>query len=144
MPSCLDGLFSDKSLKPLELNRVRRTGKPNDYLLADSAVVTCDVNGDAVSLPPGTTAEDVRSAVKSYAVDELGGVEREAGDDKGLYVIRTKMMRYPDGLYYWIEEEADGGGGLKVSLYGRAVFGHGDMGVNKGRVTALKRKLEER
>ena len=136
MPSCFDAIFSDKSLKPLELSKVRRTGKPNDALFADEIDVTCRTDEKAV-IVTGKTMNEVHAAVRSYAIDEKDGKERELDATSGLYVIRTPFFRFPDGLYYWLEPID---GGTKLSMYSRAVYGYGDQGVNRGHIESCIQK----
>ena len=131
-----ESIFSDKALQATSLADLARTGRSNDYLLADANSVGVRTNGDAVVIE-GLDAESVAAAISAYA-GENGGQVRNNSALSGLFIIRTKTMRFPDGLYYWMEPVE---GGVKLSLYSRSVFGRSDLGVNKARVRALLSKL---
>ncbi len=79
-------------------------------------------------LPP----EEVRARLDALARDR--GAERLAGDAALVtYVARTRLMRYPDYLSFRLDPAE--GGGTHLQALSRSRFGHGDMGVNKARLT---------
>ena len=70
---------------------------------------------------------------------EKDGEAREIQDLSGVFVIRTKTMRFPNGLSYWIDETGEGG--FRVSLYSWSVYGRRDYGVNRAYVRSLAERL---
>lgn len=102
-----------------------RTGKPNDYLVADG--------GDRPALAVAETPEALLTRLDAAAMAEPG-VTRLAGaveTGRVTYVQRTPLMGYPDAISVSAVPEGDG---ARLSLYSRSRYGHSDLGVNKARV----------
>lgn len=102
-----------------------RTGKPNDYLLADG--------GDRPAISVDETPEAVLARLDAAAMAEPG-VTRLAGSvetGRVTYVQRTRLMGYPDAISVFAVPEGEG---ARLSLYSRSRYGHSDLGVNKARV----------
>ena len=55
------------------------------------------------------------------------------------YVLRTKLMAYPDYVSARIK---DAGDGVELSIYSRSRFGRSDLGVNKKRIKSWLKKIE--
>lgn len=102
-----------------------RTGKPNDYLVADG--------GDRPALAVAETPEALLTRLDAAAMAE-DGVTRLAGAPEAgwvTYVQRTRLMGYPDAISVFAVPEGEG---ARLSLYSRSRYGHSDLGVNKARV----------
>lgn len=136
----IEGFFSDESIKLRALDDLRRTRSGNDYLYADADLTGTTTEGESV-IVTGLDAEGIHAAIEAFVVGEYGGEAREIRELSGVYVIRTKTMRFPNGLSYWINESSEGG--LRVSLYAWSVYGRRDFGVNQAYLKALAARLNQ-
>ena len=134
-----ESLFADDSIKLRSLDELRRTRRGNDYLYADADLAAIEANGSSIVVT-GLDAEGIHAAIEAFAVDQKKGEAREIRDLSGVFVIRTRTLRFPNGLSYWINETESGE--LRVSLYAWSVFGRRAYGVNQGYVQALAKVLE--
>lgn len=112
----------DVRLKPIALDAVRRSKTYNDIMYADDVSVA--VNG-----PAFRSAQSFDEAVQSLIAkaEDLGAEARFKAEDELLYVWRTPALGFPNGAYAYISEDENG---VKVSFYGRALYGQIDFGVN--------------
>ena len=108
-----------------------RTGRPNDYLVADG--------GDET---PRLYAADPEALIDRVA-EWFAARERTevlARDGAGAtFVERSALMRFPD--YISVKAEA-GPEGTALSVWSRSRFGYSDRGVNRARVSALLKVLK--
>ena len=125
-------IFPDTAIRPLELDVLHRSGSPNDFLLADADLTPASRDGESVEIV-GLDLDAIHAAVRRYALDEKGGSLRDQQALSGVYVIRTPILNYPTGLYYWIEPRSRG----PASLYSKSIYGHIDYGKNHDYVMAL-------
>ncbi|TFL17934.1 DUF1499 domain-containing protein [Jannaschia formosa] len=112
-----------------------RTGRPNDYLVAEG--------GDRPALILDRAPQAVAADLDAIAMAEPG-VERLAGSpEEGhvTYVQRSRLVGFPDAVSVRISPE---GGGARVSVWSRSRYGHSDMGVNRARVERWLAALETR
>lgn len=130
--------MSDKSIKPLSLDVLRRARRPNDFVFVDADLSAIKAHGRSVRVS-GVGAEAIHAAIEAYAVGEKGGTLRDREPLSGVFVIRTPRMAFPNGLYYWLNETEDGG--FRVSLYSRSIFGYRGYGANAAYVRALSKRL---
>jgi len=133
-------IFPDNEIKPLDLDALRRSRSPNDFLLADADLTPASSDGESVEIV-GLDLDAIHAAVRRYALDEKGGTLRDKQALSGVYVIRTPVLKYPNGLYYWIEPSEQG---ARVSLYSKSIYGHIDYGKNHDYVMALAADLQSR
>jgi uncharacterized protein (DUF1499 family) len=136
-------LLSPGKLIPIEWSALKRSRRPNTYLVA----------------PPGLTpihadmaAPDFDLDIKAlkYLWDRMVSrqvrVEKKATSPDGLqidYVQRTALMRFPDWVTVrFISKDT---ATSTLAIYSRSVYGHGDLGKNKARVeswlTSLKKEF---
>jgi uncharacterized protein (DUF1499 family) len=104
---------------------VTRTGKPNDYLLAEGG----DDAPVILSAPPAQVA-----AALAHVADDSPRTRILAGSaEEGFvtYIQRSALMGFPDMISVTIA--ADGTGSV-LRIYSRARDGYSDMGVNAARV----------
>mgnify|MGYP006956441622 FL=1 len=134
-----ESLFADDSIKLRSLDELRRTRRGNDYLYADADLAAMEANGSSIVVT-GLDAEGIHAAIEAFAVDRKKGEAREIRDLSGVFVIRTRTLRFPNGLSYWINETENGE--LRVSLYAWSVFGRRAYGVNQAYVQALAKVLK--
>ncbi|SDZ49506.1 Uncharacterized conserved protein, DUF1499 family [Jannaschia faecimaris] len=109
-----------------------RTGKPNDYLVAEG--------GDRPAITVPETVEAVLDRLDAVATAERG-VTRLAGsaaEGRVTYVQRSKLMGYPDAISV---SATQAGEGTTLSIYSRSRFGQSDLGVNEARVERWLERL---
>lgn len=131
--------LSDKSIKPLSLDVLRRARRPNDYLLIDPDLSPIRSNGGSVPVK-GATAEAIHALIEDYAVERKGGQQRDRQALSGVYVIRTPRMKFPNGLYYWLHETDQG---FRVSLFSRSIYGYRGYGANAAYVRSVAKRLAD-
>ena len=112
----------------------RRTGKPNDYLVAE--------DGDRAAVLRPEAPADLLSKIDLIALSEPRTI-RLAGtphDRFATYVQRSLLMGYPDAISVRAEPQ---GTGSRLTIWSRSRFGHGDLGVNRKRVERWLEKLDD-
>ncbi|MEM9715170.1 MAG: DUF1499 domain-containing protein [Pseudomonadota bacterium] len=121
----------DSAAWHVDPDSVKKTAKPNQYLLSASA----DADGAAVVLPD--RPEDVLKNINDF-LQTAGQIAKIlAASEDGLFVsfiVRTPVMRYPDILSIKLTPE---GGGTRLAVYSRSRFGIRDFSVNETRVKAM-------
>lgn len=140
LTALLEGFFSDQSIKLRALDDLRRARGGNDYLYADADLADLGAEGESVVVT-GLDSEGIHAAIEAFVVSEHKGQAREIRDLSGVYVIRTKTMRFPNGLSYWIDDSDTSS--LRVSLYAWSVYGRRDFGVNQAYLKALAARLTQ-
>lgn len=134
-----EALFSDQSIKLRALDDLRRKSSKNDYLFADADLTSLNTNGGSVVVK-GLDEAAIHAAIEAFAVGRKKGEAREITSLSGVYVIRTRTLRFPNGLSYWISE-GNSPDEKRVSLYSWSVFGYRAYGVNRAYVQALAKRL---
>jgi uncharacterized protein (DUF1499 family) len=110
--------------------QVERTGKPNDYLVAEGGneppvVLQADQATVAAALDAVVSAEPSTSILAGSAAE--GFV---------TYVQRSRLMGFPDMVSVTLTPvETDAQPATEIRLYARARDGHSDLGVNAERVS---------
>lgn len=80
-------------------------------------------------------------AARLAALAEAEGAVRLAGDARhATFIIRSRLMRYPDYVSVTLEPAPEG---TSVTAFSRARFGRGDMGVNRARLKRWFAALED-
>jgi len=136
-------LLSPGKLIPIEWSVLKRSRRPNTYLVA----------------PPGFTPIQADMAAPDFALDlstlkylwdrmlsKQVRIETRAKRKDGLqidYIQRTALLRFPDWITVrFIAKDHEVS---TLAIYSRSVYGYGDMGANKARVqlwlTALKKEF---
>ncbi len=116
---------------------LERTGKPNDYLMmdgdaADRPAIRFDQPAAAVAQASRKVLRDMpRTRILSESED---GLRLEA-------MQRSRLIGFPDFISLRIEPSGEEQSSL--SAYSRAHFGYSDMGVNRKRIDALVRDIEQ-
>lgn len=103
----------------------QRTGKPNDYLVAEE--------GDAPPVTLTAPLARVAAALEDTASSEAGAsvLAGDAADGFVTYIQRSTVVGFPDFISVTLDEAE---GVTTVRIYSRSRDGHSDMGVNKARV----------
>jgi uncharacterized protein (DUF1499 family) len=127
--------FGQPDLGPVAFGRLMRRSTPNDALLCPPG----ECGSAEVDLRPSSypgTAEELRSRVRSYFAGQGGLLV--ASDDTALhdrFVVRTKLMRFPDTVdveIFPVDAEH-----ATLAVYSRSQLGFYDFGTNMRRVRAL-------
>lgn len=111
-----------------------RTGRPNDYLVADG--------GDQAVVIRPEAPEALMRRLDAVAMAEPD-TTRLAGSPEELwvtYVQRSRIMGFPDAVS--VRAKPDGGGS-RLAIYSRSRFGQSDLGVNAARVKRWLAALPE-
>ncbi|WP_298431002.1 DUF1499 domain-containing protein [uncultured Jannaschia sp.] len=110
-----------------------RTGKPNDYLVAEG--------GDRAPFVSSLAPADLGARLDAVALAEartevLAG---SAAEGWVTYLQRSAMMGFPDAVSVRIAPEGDGS---RLTAWSRSRYGHSDLGVNKARLERWLAALE--
>ena len=136
-----DGFFPVGEVKPVDFAALAFSGKPNQYLVcpADLCAAAPHAEPPVFDVPAPTLAEAWAGVVARQP-----RVTRLAEDTAGLqydYVQRSELWRFPDLVtvrFIAVTPETS-----TVAVFSRAIYGYGDLGVNRKRVTAWLRLLGE-
>jgi uncharacterized protein (DUF1499 family) len=125
------GLFGLPDLGPVEFATLKRRSTPNDALIC-SADLCPQAQPDAeppVFSIPGTR---LRSLVSEVALAEPGTTLLDRGQEQDRYLVRTRLMRFPDTVVVQVFDR--GQGASTLALYSRSQIGRSDFGVNRRRI----------
>lgn len=137
----LESLFRIPPVEAIDFTKLKKTAKPNQYLVCPTGL--CAETPDRVARLYPVTAEKLATTWQGVVLAEPDVRER-ARDQIMLkvdYVQRTTKIRYPDLITVQFLSRPEGHSTL--AIYSRSVYGHGDMGVNKARITRWLAKLDE-
>ena len=137
----LDSFFPVGEVKPVDFATLEFSGKPNQYLLcpADLCAATLHAELPVFAVPAIRLAE-----AWSAMVAREPRVAMLAEDTQTLqsdYVQRSALWRFPDIITVRFIARTDETS--TVAVFSRAIYGYGDLGVNRERVTAWLRLLGE-
>ena len=118
-----------------------RTGTPNDYLLAPQGAAAAPADGaaPAYALP----AADLMAALDRVALASPR-TTRLAGGSASLrvtWIAHSRVFGFPDVVS--ARAIPLGENAAALAIFARARFGRSDFGVNRARVSAWLRALEE-
>ena len=130
----LDSLFPLGEVKPVDFATLELSGKPNQYLMcpADLCVATPHAEPPVFAVPAPELAEAwagviAREPRVSRLVEDAAALQFD-------YVQRSALWRFPDIItarFIALSPETS-----TVAVFSRAIYGYGDLGVNRKRVTA--------
>ena len=111
---------------------LQRTPVPNQYLLCPASLCTTQTDGEApvFDLP----ADQLQVAWDQMVADQpqTQVVRRDIPNMQIDYVQRTPVMRFPDIVTVrFIPIDATH---ATLAIYGRSIYGKGDLGVNHARI----------
>ena len=103
----------------------KRTGRPNDYLVAEG--------GDHPPLAVPEAPAEVMARIDAVAMAEPRTHRLAGSPEEGFvtYVQRSRLVGYPDVISLRVVPD---GTGSRVTVYSRSRYGVSDMGVNRKRV----------
>jgi uncharacterized protein (DUF1499 family) len=133
-------VFGPPDLGPVNFATLTRRRTPNDALACPEGfcgAAAVDLPSPAFPVPP----ERLRVIVADVAAAEPGveQVGRDGLDDR--YVVRTRLMRFPDTVNVRIIDLT--GGRSTLALYSRSQIGASDLGANKARIRRWLQRIEE-
>jgi len=131
-----------KSLERIDFPTLVRARTPNTFLMAPDGLCA-NAKPDVVSRQYGSPAAQLRQAFLAVALAKPR-VSHTLKDDVALYdnlVVRSALFRFPDLIALHCLEAGNGRSSLAV--YSRSVYGHSDLGVNRARIMAWVREVEE-
>ncbi len=137
----LDGLFPIGDVKPVDFATLELSGKPNQYLMCPADL--CAARAHAEPPPFDVSAPELAKTWAAVVAAEPR-VSRLAEDAAALqsdYVQRSALWRFPDivtARFIALSPETS-----TVAVFSRAIYGYGDLGVNRKRVTRWVRLLGE-
>ncbi len=89
------------------------------------------INGDeapVVNLAPADAAARLHDVARADGATLIAGT---LADGFATYVVRSRLMGYPDAISIRLHDED---GQTRISIFSRARFGQSDLGVNQARV----------
>jgi len=133
-----DAVFRPGPLVTVDFSKLTRPASPNTYLVAPEGFTTAKSDAEAPVL--GMSAEKLKANWEAM-VARQPDIEKVAESADGLqidYIQRTKLMRYPDWItvrFIPMPSDPETGDYATLAVYSRSVYGYGDMGANKARIT---------
>jgi len=125
------GLFGSPDLGPVEFATIRRRSTPNDALICPRDICL-QAQPDAEPPVFPVPAARLRSLVSEVALAEPGTSLLDRGPEQDRYLVRTRLMRFPDTVVIQVMERGEMRSTL--ALYSRSQVGSSDFGVNKRRL----------
>jgi hypothetical protein len=137
----MESAFKLPAFEPVDFATLRKTPKPNQYLVCPEAFCaeTPDRASPIFPVPVDTLAASFDAMVRGQP--DTSERQRDAALKQVDYVQRTPRMRYPDLItvrFQAVDETSS-----TLAIYSRSVYGRSDMGVNKARIDAWLSALEK-
>jgi uncharacterized protein (DUF1499 family) len=125
------GLFGSPDLGPVEFATLRRRSTPNDSLIC-SADLCPQAQPDAEPPVFPLPGANLRNIVAEVALAEPGTSLLDQGQEQDRYLVRTRLMRFPDTVVVQVLDRGEGSSTL--ALYSRSQVGSSDFGVTRRRI----------
>ena len=134
-------IFGSPDLGAVDFKTLVRRQSPNDALICPQDV--CSVSKPD-SEPPvfPLPASRLRALISDVALSEPNTSLLHSSAEQDRYLVRTKLMRYPDTVVTQVIALDEGHATL--ALYSRSQIGRSDFGVNGKRLERWLARLEER
>ena len=132
-------VFGSPDLGPVDFTTLERRTTPNDALVCPRAFcpqAAPDLEPPVFPLP----ASRLRALVSQVALSEPGTTLLDGGPEQDRFLVRTRLMRYPDTVVAQVIERD--GNRSTLALYSRSQIGSSDFGVNKRRLTRWVEGIE--
>jgi uncharacterized protein (DUF1499 family) len=124
-------LFGSPDLGPVDFATLKRRATPNDALICPREVCP-QARPDSESPVFPFSGARLRSLVTEAALSEPGTTLVEKGPEQDRYLVRTRLMRFPDTVVVQVFDR--GQEGSTLALYSRSQIGRSDFGVNRRRI----------
>lgn len=140
LPACgASGAAGLPPPRPIDMSHLERPGSPNTALAAPAGFTpTPDIVTPQYAVPAPRLYQAVISVVESQPRTFL------ASDDRprlqAQFVARSAWLNFPDLIVAQVN--ATGPDASTLALYSRSVYGYGDFGVNRARVTTWLAALD--
>lgn len=124
-------LFGSPDLGSVDFATLKRRSTPNDALICPRDIcreASPDSEPPVFPVPGGR----LRSLVSEAALAEPGTTLLDRGPEQDRYLVRTRLMRFPDTVVVQVFEW--GQDGSTLALYSRSQMGRSDFGVNRRRI----------
>ncbi|MBD2746576.1 DUF1499 domain-containing protein [Microvirga sp. BT688] len=125
------GVFGSPDLGSVDFATLKRRTNPNDALIC-SADVCPQAQADAQPPVFPVPAARLRSIVSEVALAEPGTSLLDRGPQQDRYLVRTRLMRFPDTVVMQVFDRGEDASTLAV--YSRSQIGRSDFGVNRRRL----------
>lgn len=135
-------VFGPADLGPVEFETLERSATPNDALACPPD--TCRAEPDFVTPVYEVPGARLREIVAEVAADDPRAELVYSGrwEESDRYVVRSRLMRFPDTVAVRIL--GAGPGRSQLAIYSRSQIGYSDMGVNRARIARWLDEIERR
>jgi uncharacterized protein (DUF1499 family) len=125
------GLFGSPDLGSVDFATLKRGANPNDALICPRDLCP---QAQADAEPPvfPVPAARLRSIMSEVALGEPGTSLLDRGPRQDRYLVRTRLMRFPDTVVVEVFDRGEDASTL--ALYSRSQIGRSDFGVNRRRL----------
>jgi len=124
-------LFGPPDLGPVDFRALIRRKTPNDALACPPDFCP-EARPDFETPVFPVPAERLRAILAEVATQEPDTVLLDSGPEQDRYLVRTRLMRFPDTVV--AQAVTWGGDHSTLALYSRSQVGRSDLGVNKRRL----------
>jgi len=126
----------------VDFTTLQRASSPNDALACPDTI--CVTRIDIVTPVFPVTGEELRLIVREVAREQPGTqiVYAARWEEEDRFVVRSKLMRFPDTINARIFGAGDEG--AMLALYSCSQIGYSDLGVNEERIRAWLAAIEAR
>jgi len=125
------GVFGSADLGSVDFATLRRRTNPNDALICPRDICP-QAQPDAEPPVFPVPADRLRSLVSEVALAEPGTSLLDRGPRQDRYLVRTRLMRFPDTVVVEVFDRGEDASTL--ALYSRSQIGRSDFGVNRRRL----------
>jgi uncharacterized protein (DUF1499 family) len=134
-------IFGSPDLGAVEFKTLVRRQNPNDALICPRYVCSASKPDSEPPIFP-FPASRLRALISDVALSEPDTSLLHSDAEQDRYLVRTKLMRYPDTVVAQVialdEEHAT------LALYSRSQIGRSDFGVNRKRLQRWLSRVIER
>jgi uncharacterized protein (DUF1499 family) len=136
-------LFGSSDLGPADFDMLKRRPRPNDALACPKAVAP-KAHPDFEPPVFQLSADRLRAIANEYVAGEATAalVYADASKRQDRYVVRTRLMRFPDTVDIRILDLGEGRSTL--AIYSRSQIGSSDFGTNRKRIKRWVDGIAER
>lgn len=124
-------VFGPPDLGPVDFARLQRSRSPNDALVCPKGFSPQAVPDEEPPVFP-VPASRLRALVAEVALSEPDTVRVASAGAQDRYLVRTRLMRFPDTVV--VEVMECGADRSTLALSSRSQIGRSDLGVNRRRL----------